>query len=201
MSTHDGRKITGMPEPGRRERKKAQTRALIAETAARLFLERGFDAVTVKDVADAADVSPTTVFTHFPRKEDLVFDEYPQQEAELVTAIHDREPGASVLAALEEHLSSGRLFHDERDPEFQAFVEMVDATPALRDYERGLLRQQESALTRALLESTEPPVEEDTAKVVARFVMSAIDLARDDRDPAAVLSAAFAVLRAGWPGS
>ncbi|WP_147264659.1 TetR/AcrR family transcriptional regulator, partial [Streptomyces sp. NBRC 110611] len=61
------------PAPGRRERKKAQTRKALADAALRLFLERGYDGVSVKDVAEAADVSVTTLFKHFSGKEALVF--------------------------------------------------------------------------------------------------------------------------------
>ncbi len=60
---------------GRRERKKRQTRQAISDVATTLFLERGFDAVTVAEVARAADVAVQTVFNHFPTKEDLFFDE------------------------------------------------------------------------------------------------------------------------------
>ena len=59
---------------GLRERKKARTRALLAETARGLFAARGFDAVTVAEVAEAAEVSVTTVFNYFPTKEDLFYD-------------------------------------------------------------------------------------------------------------------------------
>ena len=59
-------------ELGLRERKKLRTRQLIAETAMRLFVERGFDAVPVAAVARAAEVSEATVFNYFPTKEDLV---------------------------------------------------------------------------------------------------------------------------------
>ncbi|HWO62981.1 MAG TPA: helix-turn-helix domain-containing protein, partial [Umezawaea sp.] len=60
---------------GRRERKKAATRQALADAALRLFLERGFDAVGVREIADAADVATTTLFKYFPTKESLVFDE------------------------------------------------------------------------------------------------------------------------------
>ena len=60
---------------GRRERKKAATRQALADAALRLFLEHGYDQVTVRDIAEAADVSTTTLFKHFPGKEALVFDE------------------------------------------------------------------------------------------------------------------------------
>ena len=63
-----------MPEPGRRERKKQATRQHIAMTAVRLFLERGFDDVSVAEIAEAADVSKVTVFNYFPSKTDMVFE-------------------------------------------------------------------------------------------------------------------------------
>ncbi|MGY5138836.1 TetR/AcrR family transcriptional regulator, partial [Streptomyces nigrescens] len=59
---------------GRRERKKAATRQALADAALRLFLERGYDQVSIRDIAEAADVSTTTLFKHFPGKEALVFD-------------------------------------------------------------------------------------------------------------------------------
>src|SRR6202000_1667282 len=58
----------------RRTRKRLATRQSISDTATRLFLQRGFDAVTVDDIASAADVGRMTVFNHFPRKEDMFFD-------------------------------------------------------------------------------------------------------------------------------
>ena len=82
-----------------RERKKLQTRRHIADTAMRLFSERGFDAVTVDEVARVADVSKKTVFNYFPTKEDLVYGRLEQLEAALVQAIRERAPGQSVTAA------------------------------------------------------------------------------------------------------
>ena len=78
---------------GRRERKKAATRQAIADTALRLFLERGYDQVGVREIAEAADVSVTTLFKHFPGKEALVFDQDADREAELVAAVGDGPPG------------------------------------------------------------------------------------------------------------
>ena len=79
-----------------------QTRAKIAETASRLFLERGFDAVTVADVAKAAGVSSVTVFNHFPRKEDLFLDRAVDAEEILRSAVRDRAPDLDVLSSLRE---------------------------------------------------------------------------------------------------
>jgi AcrR family transcriptional regulator len=84
---------------GLRERKKRAARQAIAATARRLFAERGFDAVTVAEVAAAAAVSEKTVFNYFPTKEDLAFAGREEGIAQFVTAIAERAPGSSVLDA------------------------------------------------------------------------------------------------------
>src|SRR4051795_7280322 len=88
-----------VPPPGLRARKKEQTRRLIADTARRLFAERGFDAVTVAEVARAADVAEKTVFNYFATKEDLFYSGMEAFEDRLLGAIRDRAPGESVIAA------------------------------------------------------------------------------------------------------
>jgi AcrR family transcriptional regulator len=88
--------VEDAPE-GRRERKKRATRDAIAATARRLFAERGFDAVTVAEIAEAADVSEKTVFNHFATKEDLVFAGGESRLTQLLTDVAQRPPGASVL--------------------------------------------------------------------------------------------------------
>src|SRR5919198_1863976 len=88
------------PQAGLRERKKQQTRQHIAETARRLFLERGFDPVTVAEVAREADVSAGTVFNYFPTKEDLFYSGMEVFEERLLEAVRNRRAGESVLAAV-----------------------------------------------------------------------------------------------------
>src|ERR687896_1424075 len=83
--------------PGLRERKKRAAREAIAATARRLFAERGFDAVTVAEIAAVADVSEKTVFNHFATKEDLAFAGRERGLVQLVAAITERPPGTSVL--------------------------------------------------------------------------------------------------------
>jgi len=85
---------------GRRERKKAATRQALADAALNLFIERGYDAVTLHEIAEAADVSTTTLLKHFPSKEALVFDKEADQEAGLVAAVRDRAPGVTVPQTL-----------------------------------------------------------------------------------------------------
>src|SRR5215207_2686952 len=86
-------------ELGLRERKKLRTRQHIAATARRLFAERGFDHVTVAEIAREAEVAQATVFNYFPTKEDLFYSRLEAFEDELLAAIRDRAPGESVLAA------------------------------------------------------------------------------------------------------
>jgi AcrR family transcriptional regulator len=88
---------------GLRARKKRATREAIAGAARRLFAERGFDAVTVAEVAAAADVSEKTVFNHFAAKEDLVFAGGEARLAQLQAAIAERPAGTSVLDVFREN--------------------------------------------------------------------------------------------------
>ncbi|WP_459956401.1 TetR/AcrR family transcriptional regulator [Nocardia sp. IFM 10818] len=91
---------TAAPALGLRERKKQQTRQHISDTATRMFLERGFDGVTIAEIAAAADVAKMTVTNYFPRKEDLVLDLGEQMIGRMTRAVEAREPGESALAAL-----------------------------------------------------------------------------------------------------
>src|SRR3954464_6424010 len=84
-------------EAGLRERKKQATRELIADAAMQLFSRRGFDQVTVAEVADAAGVSEKTVFNYFPAKEDLVFPDGEARWAALLEEIRDRPQGTSLI--------------------------------------------------------------------------------------------------------
>ncbi len=87
--------------PGLRERKKARTRTGIQQHALRLFREQGFQATTVEQIAEAAEVAPSTVFRYFPRKEDLaVLDGYHSFQEAIVEAFHDQPAGLGVLDAL-----------------------------------------------------------------------------------------------------
>src|SRR5690349_24221987 len=86
---------------GLRERKKQAQRRAIAGAALELFGERGFDAVTVAEVAARAETSVQTVFNYYPTKEDLMLWGRRHQEAELLRAVRERAPGVPVLDAVE----------------------------------------------------------------------------------------------------
>lgn len=110
-----------MANAGLRERKKRRTRQHIADTAARLFGERGYEHVAVVDVAEAAEVSEQTVYNYFPTKQDLVFDLEEDLSYRLTDLIRTRPAGVSPAAAIRE--------------EALAFVEGIKAVPP--DQARG----------------------------------------------------------------
>lgn len=91
-----------MSSTGLRERKKALTRQLIADTAARLFAERGYENVAVSDVAREADVAEQTVYNYFPTKEQLVTDREQHIQERLCLLIRSRPPGSTPAAAIRE---------------------------------------------------------------------------------------------------
>ncbi|MGW1176300.1 TetR/AcrR family transcriptional regulator [Kitasatospora sp. NPDC002543] len=188
---------------GRRERKKAQTRQSLADAALELFLERGYDQVGVKDVADAADVSVTTLFKHFTGKEALVFDQDDDLEAALVAAVRERPPGRSIPQALREHL----LLHQTRfavhaaDPRFADFTRMVQETPALRDYSQRMWTRHEAALARAIAEAVGAPGDDVGCAALARFALAARGLILQHPDPRRAADEAFGLLEHGWAAS
>jgi AcrR family transcriptional regulator len=127
---------------GLRERKKQQTRELLAETARRLFSERGFERVSVAEIARAADVSEKTVFNYFPTKEDLVYWRLESFEAELLEAIRGRALGESVLDAFGRFVRAPRGLLASPDAEARerlaALSRMIASSPALLARERQI---------------------------------------------------------------
>ncbi|MFD5556646.1 TetR/AcrR family transcriptional regulator [Streptomyces sp. NPDC127068] len=91
---------------GLRERKKRRTRQHLSDVATGLFLERGFDAVTIAEIAEAADVSVNTVYNYFPAKEDLFLDRAPDLADRLAGWVRGRLPGESAARAVLRHLRS-----------------------------------------------------------------------------------------------
>ena len=161
-----------MNHQGRRERKKAELRTRISEVATTLFLERGFDAVSVSEVAEAADVARPTVFAHFARKEDLLFDRYPEAEALVVAAVNDRPSGTSAVKALSDLLVA---LADEGNPlstirgTFRRFWEVVAESRALQSRARELLQQIEQAIAAAMAHTGVPDPQLTAALTVAAY--------------------------------
>jgi AcrR family transcriptional regulator len=118
---------------GLRERKKRETREAITRAAWKLFARRGFDAVTVADIARAAKVSEKTVFNYFPTKEDLVFGAGMQRTAALIDAVRARPPGASIVEPFRRWTMDylDRVEHDPVDS-LTAIPRLVMGSDALR---------------------------------------------------------------------
>jgi AcrR family transcriptional regulator len=157
--------------PRTSERGGPQTRAKIADVAARLFLERGYDAVTVAEVAREAGVSSVTVFKHFPRKEDLFLDRADDAVELLRTAVRDRASGVDVLVSLRE--ATLRLF-DDRHPlsgvndRSIPFFRTVAASPALIARAREIAADLQRILAEELDE--DPDFEGDSVLLAAFFI-------------------------------
>lgn len=185
---------------GRRERKKAATRKAISDAATELFIERGFDKVSIREIAEKADVSPTTVFAHFPQKEALVFDEDEEQRERLVAVVRDRPTGTSISAALHAFYTAEIETNivEHGDGVARRFMEFLNATPALSDYATKMWLRHGDALAAAIAEEFGLPAPNDEIRVYARFVLQMQSLVSESSDAFAVLDAGFRVLDQGW---
>src|SRR4051812_4062335 len=123
---------------GLREQKKAKTRKTISDLATVLFMEKGYDQVTVADIAQKAEVSVPTVFNYFPTKESLVFDQEAEREAQLLSAVADRKKGQSILDALLDHFLSTKVMNPEHIKHVAAFHRLIESTPDLARYSRQM---------------------------------------------------------------
>ncbi|MFF4537280.1 TetR/AcrR family transcriptional regulator [Streptomyces aureus] len=186
---------------GRRERKKAATRQALADAALRLFAERGYGEVGVREIADAADVSVTTLFKHFPDgKEALVFDQDVDREAALVAAVRERPAGQSVPEALHRMFQGEHSRRVHADPRFDDFLRLIDTTPALRDYARRMWLRHEHALAAAIAEDAGLRDDDPGCRALAHFALEAPVLVRGTGDPDAALDRIFDLLANGWTG-
>jgi AcrR family transcriptional regulator len=186
---------------GRRERKNAQTRQALAQAAERLFLAKGYDQVSVKEIADAVDVSVPTLFKHVPDgKEAVMFDDGVERRESLLAAVHDRAKGASVLAALREFISGRGPFVTDPPPTFRQRTELIMSTPALRDYSRKLWIRCETPLAEAIAAEIGRAPDDLTARAVARYVLEIPQFVGDEPDPLAALNTVFDLLERGLRG-
>ncbi|UUU38782.1 TetR family transcriptional regulator [Streptomyces sp. NBC_00162] len=199
---------------GLRENKKLRTRRRLAATALELFLERGFDAVSVADIAAAAEVSKPTLFRYFPSKEDLVLDSFADHQDEAARIVRERPAGQGPVGAVREHFLAAL---DRRDPitglcdhpAVLAFERLVFSTASL-DSRLALYTAREVELLAAALEAeSAPPL---TARLAALHLVTVrqelgrenwrrIEAGRsaDEAHPAAVADAeaAFGMLAGG----
>ena len=143
-------------ELGLRERKKQRTHQLIAETAWRLFAARGFERVTVAEIAAGAEVSEATVFNYFSTKEDLIFQGMQAFEEELLTAIRERPAGESIVRAFGRFSIQERGYlasDDERATEgMREAARIITGSPALLTRQREIFERYTETLAALIAE-------------------------------------------------
>jgi AcrR family transcriptional regulator len=161
---------------GLRERKKRRTRQLIADEALALFAAQGFQDTTLRQIADAAEVSPRTVSAYFPAKEALVFAEHDEVFDQLEERLADRPEGQLAADTLRAFLVDMLDDHGPDAEHSRRVRELVESDPALRIYERGL--------------------QERAERIVAAAVAADLGLPEDDLVPHMVGAATIATLDA-----
>ncbi len=198
---HGARRAKKSPDPaeGLREQKKRATRQLISDTATRLFIARGFEQVTVDEVAVAAKVAKMTVFNYFPRKEDLFFDRSEDAQQLLRDALGRRgrvSPIAALRALTHELVAQGHPVA-KVNREVAANWKVVADSPALRARAFDLLEELEQALGQMLAAELGAPADDPTARLIAAILLGAWRVAfrdalrRQRSAPIATLRAAF----------
>jgi AcrR family transcriptional regulator len=161
---------------GLRERKKHQTREAIADAAWHLFLDRGFDDVTVAEVARAADVSEATVFNYFPTKEDLAYHRMEDFEDALLEAITKRDRGTSVVDAFGSFVLEPRGFlkadGDVRRGDPLAVTKIFTDSPTLLARERQIYDRYAERLVDLIAEERRAHRDDLEPLVIARALIS-----------------------------
>jgi AcrR family transcriptional regulator len=158
---------------GLRERKKRQTRQAIAAAAMRLFAERGFEAVTVNEIADEAGVAKVTLFAYFPTKESLVL--HAVADDDLAKVVADRSPGQSPLDALRAHYRAFAAEPVEVDPEaLITMMRIIIESPALVAGVNRIQYGERLALARSLTGTAECTPDDLTATLMATQISGAL---------------------------
>ncbi|MER5473346.1 TetR family transcriptional regulator [Streptomyces sp. NPDC002935] len=207
-----------MSDTGLRERKKQRMYQAVSDTAIGLFLEKGFDAVSVAEVAAAAEISKPTLFRYFPAKEDLVLHRFADHETEAARiVVEGRAAGRTAIDALREHFLDGLRREDpvtglNEHPGVLAFHRLLYGTPSLVARMYGYLERSEAALAEALAEPLGDGLDARLAAgqiTAVRRILAEENLRRiaegervtDVRqDAVAAAERAFAQLASGLPG-
>ncbi|RYZ90126.1 MAG: TetR family transcriptional regulator [Proteobacteria bacterium] len=180
--------------------KKQRTRKAISDIATSLFIERGYHNVTTTEIAQAAEVSPGTLFNYFPNKESLVFDDESEREKWLVDAIMSRKKGKSVVhALLEAGLTSFESIESDMD-NYSKFMSFVERTPELLVYSQQMWLRHEKTLSTVVKKESETKLSELEAQAIARIILNNYQLAFSRPNPKAALRSLFKLLEQGWNG-
>jgi TetR/AcrR family transcriptional regulator, regulator of mycofactocin system len=164
---------------GLRERKKQQTRQAIHEAAMRLFAERGYDATTIADIAEAAGISPRTFFSYFTAKEEAVFQKFDMAYEEYTHALQNRPAGMTALAALREWIIQEAHKYTPTAENLRLEAKLREESPAVAACELRHNRMYEARLAEAVAEDLGEPADSLRPRLVAAAAMAALQVAGD----------------------
>ena len=160
---------------GLRERKKERTRQTLSEVAADLFDRQGFHDTTIKQIADAAEVSPRTVSAYFPVKEDLVFCDHQDVFDSLEQRLSERAEGETTAETLRTWLTGYLAEGDHDHEQSRRTRELIESDPALRTYERGLQERAERIIAKAVAVDLGVSADELVPHMVGAATIAALD--------------------------
>jgi AcrR family transcriptional regulator len=171
--------VTAAPAEGLRARKKRLMRQQLSDTATRMFVEHGFDAVRVAEVAEACGVSEKTVFNYFPTKESLVLDRLEVTMASLRTGLAEPAvpPAEAALRILDRELSAMTTWLNSQDDPAEAagairrFGDLIRATPSLRAYQSEMMDQFVSLATEILAARAGMRADDPEPQIAARALL------------------------------
>ncbi len=166
-----------------RERKKQRTRDTITRVALELFAEQGFQQTTIAQIADAADVSPRTVSTYFPAKEEIVFGLNGDTKDRLEEAIRSRPAGDNTMEALRSWILAEREFWESQEAEFICQRRVIDSDETLIAYELNLLRSFEEILIEGLAVDLGMEPNELEPRMAGAAAVAVFDLLRSEKKP------------------
>jgi AcrR family transcriptional regulator len=193
-------------ETGLRERKKQRTRETIARVALDLFVERGYHATTLADIAEAADVSTRTIFAYYPSKEDILFSDFPATRDAIARSLAERPAGKDALETVRDFILHVPYREKEELHEQRKAIIHGDAT--LRSHMQARMAQLQELVAAAIAEDIGAAADDLRPHVVAASLMAAFEVIfereaastpapRTPEDVAAVIDPVIAFLRAG----
>jgi AcrR family transcriptional regulator len=194
----------GVEELTHRERKKQRTRELIVEQAMALFDERGFENVTIAEIAAASDIAPRTFFSYFPSKEDVVFHDFDVVFESIRARIDERAEGESTMDALRAFIKGLLEQVDHEDPAEQCRRRVVSASPALKQHDRERVGRIEDVIADGLARDLGVEPGSLRARVVAAAAAAGLieleayfDKDAPPDDPMAVFDEVFTFVQGG----
>ncbi|MBK8295432.1 MAG: TetR family transcriptional regulator [Solirubrobacterales bacterium] len=166
---------------GLRERKKRQTRMRISRVALELFDKNGYQKTTLPQIAKAADVSPRTVSTYFPSKEEMVFEGWGERRQALDDALEGRPGDETTMDALRTWLLSDREVWETREGEMSRLRRVVDSHPDLRAYERSRFHEFEKQLAAGIAQDIGQDPGDLEPRMAASSLVAIFDVLNDER--------------------